>query len=94
MNALLARLIRTLVPIGVGSAIGWLASLGVVVSNDGRAALVTAVSALASALYYALITWAEDRWPAVGWLLGLAQTPDSYSRGTTPTTPGPDDAGH
>lgn len=68
-------LIRTVVPIVVGAVVGWLATRGVEVDS---ASLIPAVDAVAAAAYYALVRAAEQRWPALGWLLGAPGAP-SYS---------------
>jgi hypothetical protein len=55
VSDLVISLIRTWVPIGVGSALGWLASAGDVVVPPGASAATGAlVAGLCAAAYYAL----------------------------------------
>ncbi|WP_213451602.1 hypothetical protein [Rhizomonospora bruguierae] len=76
MSDHLVSLIRTYVPIAVGSALAWLAStLGVVLGDDASTALTVGVVALATAIYYAVARALESRWPALGVLLGAARPP-------------------
>lgn len=75
MSNTVVSLIRTYVPLGVAVLVGWLASLGVAVSDDAQSALVMGIGALAAALYYAGVRLAEKRWPWVGLLLGAAKAP-------------------
>jgi len=73
----LASLIRTAVPILMGVVITWLAKkLGMDIPAEPA---TTAVTALVSAAYYALVRAAEAKWSWVGWLLGWAAKP-SYEK--------------
>lgn len=74
--------IRTYVPLLVSALVGWLASIGLNVSDDAQTALAVGIGGVAAAVYYALIRWAEKHWPWVGALLGSTKTPDGYSTGT------------
>lgn len=65
-------IIRTVVPVVVGSAITWLAARGVDI--DGQA-VASAVTTIATAVYYGIVRAAESRWPRAGWLLGVARAP-------------------
>jgi hypothetical protein len=49
----LASLIRTLVPVGVGTLLGLAAEHGITVDADSQAALTAGLIALATAAYYA-----------------------------------------
>lgn len=73
--------IRTVVPVLVGAVLTWLASrLGIVLGEQSSAELVSGLVAVATtAGYYALARWAESRWPAAGWLLGVPAAP-TYER--------------
>lgn len=80
----LASMVRTVVPIAVGLLLEWVAKkTGVVVPATSVAPIVAGAAATA---YYALVRLAEHKWPAVGWLLGLAVKP-SYSTPTPPAVP-------
>jgi hypothetical protein len=74
-------LIRTFVPLVVGSLVAWLATLGIEVD---RAAVIGILDPLLATAYYAIIRSAEKRWPGAGWLLGVPGAP-SYA----PAPPAP-----
>jgi hypothetical protein len=64
--------IRTLVPALVGIAAGWIAAkTGIVIAPEDTALVV----GLVMAGYYELVRRLEERWPALGWLLGAATEP-------------------
>ena len=70
----LTGFIRTYVPIVVGWGIAQLADiLGPVDVDTEQVSL--AVTGLVIAVYYAAARWAEQRWPAAGWLLGSRKQP-------------------
>lgn len=68
-------LIRTIVPIAVGSLVGWLATRGVEVDAT---AIIPTVDAIVAAVYYAVVRAAEQKWPKAGWMLGSPGAP-SYA---------------
>ena len=71
MSDYVLSLIRTVVPVIIGTALGWLATKGLSLDNETQAGLITVLTALCIGAYYALIRKLEQRWPAVGrWLLG------------------------
>ena len=85
----LASLIRTYVPIGVGFVLALLArKYDVILDDASSAALTSGVAALVSAVFYGVVRVLETRWKAVGWLLGLAASPQ-YSEPVV-TKPEPD----
>lgn len=75
MGDQVTSIIRTVVPVIVGTAISWLARRGIDV--DG-AAVAQAVTVVIIGGYYAVARWAETRWPRAGWMLGIAKPP-TYS---------------
>lgn len=76
MSDYLVSLIRTYVPVAVGSALAWLAAtLGIVLDKDSSAALTAGFVGLAVAAYYTLVRLLERRWPAFGLLLGRREAP-------------------
>lgn len=84
----LISLIRTVVPVGIGAVLAWLASqLGIVIDSEASAGLVAAVVAVAIGGYYALVRALEQRWPFFGVLLGKPAAP-AYEGGTQPATRG------
>lgn len=75
MGDQITSIIRTVVPVIVGTAISWLARRGIDV--DG-AAIGQALTVIIIGAYYAAARWAEGRWARAGWLLGAAKVP-TYS---------------
>lgn len=102
MNSFVISLIRTNVPIGVGSLLAWLAStLHVVIDPQSQTVFVVLTVSVASSGWYALARLLEHLWPPLGVLLGVPTTP-VYSIGpiaarhlavTTPADPGQPAAG-
>ena len=66
------RLIRTVVPIIVGTLLARLSEM-LVIDIDGEG-LIASVTSLTVILYYSAVARAEQRWPQVGWLLGALKT--------------------
>lgn len=81
INDTLIGLIRTWVPIGVGAAISWLATAGLQLDNETQAAAIVAATGAIQAAYYTVVRLLENKYPAIGWLLGSAKTP-TYSPAT------------
>lgn len=81
-------LIRTYVPVGVGYALSFLATLGVTVDGNSRNALILGLGAVLSAAYYTVVHALESRWPAFSVLLGSSAQP-SYDSPLTPSGSGP-----
>src|SRR3954468_18261477 len=74
---------------GVPYVVAWLLSLPAapaiehalgVTAAGARSELTGALVAAAGSVYYAGVRWAERRWPAAGWLLGVAAPPVYPSR--------------
>ena len=82
MNPFAASLIRTIVPIVVGSILGLLATIGLNIDVEGQQGLLTLINSMFVGGYYLTIRWIETKVPQVGWLLGLAKTPDTYTADT------------
>lgn len=81
MNDYIAGVIRTWVPIAVGTAATWLSlRLGFIIDEQSQAGLVASLTATTIGLYYAIIRKLEAKFPQIGWLLGLARTP-TYEKG-------------
>ncbi|GAA1978554.1 hypothetical protein [Kitasatospora viridis] len=78
-------LIRTYVPVAVGSAVTALADIGVNVDSTSKAALITGLTGVVIAAYYTLVHLLESRWPAFSVLLGSTSQP-TYTK-TTPPSP-------
>lgn len=79
MNPFAASLIRTIVPVVAGAVISWLALVNLNIDTGGQSALVSLLTAALTGGYYLVVRLIETRVPQVGWLLGLAKTPDSYT---------------
>lgn len=85
MNDTLVSLIRTWVPILVGSALTWL-STALDITDFDTTGVATAVTGLVIAIYYAVVRIAEKRWPVVGIFLGKRTQP-TYDGPSTPEVP-------
>ena len=75
-------LIRTYVPIVVGSLLAWLVAAGVIptpLGPDAEAGLVTAITAVAIGAYYTLVRLLERKFPQLSILLGSTKQPATYS---------------
>lgn len=82
---LIPSLVRTYVPLAVGWVVTFLATLGISVTDDQRAALVSLLGTVVGALYYLLARLLEKKFPALTWLLGSPVQPVAYA----PATPAP-----
>lgn len=90
MNNYVSSLIRTWVPVWVSAALAWLsAETGLIVDENTAAQGVLFFNAVLTGLYYALIRWLEQRYPQVGWLLGLAKQPGYSPEEPPPPQPPP-----
>lgn len=79
-SALWASIVRTIVPVIVGSILGWVVSLGIVVDPQFEVLLGTALTGIFTAIYYVAVRLLETYvTPKLGWLLGLAKTPAVYT---------------
>ena len=78
MNDYMISLIRTVVPVGIGAALAWLASLGVDAGATANTGLVVGVTGLVIGGYYALVRAIERKLPA--WLrvllIGAPRAPE------------------
>lgn len=82
--ALWASIVRTFVPIIVGSVVGWFVTLGIPLDDKFQGLLTLLVSAILTGIYYVAVRLLETYvTPKFGWLLGLAKTPAIY----TPESP-------
>ncbi len=93
MNALVASVIRTIVPVAVGQVASWLLLAHVVLPAAALSGLSTFLGGALTAIYYVAVRVLEQQWPAVGILLGLPSSPDTYSRSNAtaaePAAPAP-----
>lgn len=78
MSDLLASLIRTWVPIGVGALISWLVTLGIEVDPATESGLIVGLTGLITAGYYTLVRLLEKKYPWVGVLLGKPAQPEYH----------------
>lgn len=79
-SALWASIVRTIVPVIVGSIVGWVVALGIVIDPQFEVLLGTLLTAGFTGLYYVAIRVLETYvTPRFGWLLGLAKTPTKYT---------------
>lgn len=80
MKDKLISLIRTFVPILVGTLSAWLVSKGIQLPAEAygglESFLIEVLSVLTATAYYAIVRWLESKWPKLGWLLGYAAAPE------------------
>jgi len=88
METLGINLIRTYVPLAVGLAISWLVAHGVHIDTQAKFAVSGAMTTVISGAYYTVVRVLEERWPAIGVLLG-ARRP--VAQGAEEWPPGPDE---
>jgi hypothetical protein len=81
MNALVASIIRTLVPHIVTQIASLFLMLNIQVPDDIRLQLSGVVGFVLFAIYYGGVRILEQQWPGIGVLLGLTASPDTYSKG-------------
>jgi hypothetical protein len=86
MNALVASVIRTLVPVIVGQVAAWLLLINVKLPADALDGLSSFLGAALTAIYYVGVRVLEQQWPQAGVLLGLTASPDAYSKSTANVT--------
>lgn len=80
--ALWASTVRTIVPIIVGSVSGWFAAANIPLDAEFAGALTALLTLLFTTAYYVAVRLFETYIsPKLGWLLGYAKSPDSYSAG-------------
>ena len=87
---LVMSLVRTFVPVVVGSVLAWFATKGIVADPDLETTLTVALTGAATFVYYAVVRFLETKVsPKFGWLLGNNSSPDSYSPGKPPLDAAP-----
>ncbi|WP_426734332.1 hypothetical protein [Glutamicibacter sp. 2E12] len=80
--ALWASIVRTVVPIIVGAVLGFFASTSIPLDPEFEGLLNTVLTLLLTTAYYVAVRLFETYVsPKIGWLLGWAKSPDSYSAG-------------
>jgi hypothetical protein len=76
MRDLGASLVRTFVATAVGTGVAYLAkNANIGIDENTSAGLVQAFTACVIGAYYLVVRTLETRFPAFGWLLGLAKLP-------------------
>jgi hypothetical protein len=79
--------IRTVVPVVVGVGITWgAAKLGIVIDDSTKMTAATLAVLTVTGVWYSVVHWIEQHWPAAGWLFGQKALP--YYK--DPDTPGID----
>lgn len=78
--ALWASIVRTLVPIIVGAVLGFFSSANIQVDTEFEKLLTAALTLVFTTLYYVAVRLFETYIsPKIGWFLGYAKSPDSYT---------------
>ncbi len=75
MNNVVISLIRTWVPIIVGSVVAWLAAKGWNLDPTSSGGLIVFLTGLFSAAYYTVVRALESTFPWLGFLLGHTAKP-------------------
>lgn len=75
MSDLIASIIRTAVPSIVGVIVGWLTTLGVTLPKQQEENLSLLIAFAAGLLWYVIVRALEQKWPALGVLLGVPKQP-------------------
>src|SRR5699024_7764265 len=70
-------IVRTVVPVIVGAIASYFVTLGVTLQEDVMAALSVIITAAATAIYYIVVRWLEQKFPKLG-ILGYAAVPAGY----------------
>lgn len=73
---------RTVVPIGVGGALGWLSSRGITIEGLTESQISGGATMLGGGLYYGIARALEQRYPLLGVLLGSTKQPAYGSKPT------------
>lgn len=82
-SALWASIVRTIVPLIVGGVLSLAVAINVPLDPEFETLLAALLTALLTALYYVAVRLFETYIsPKLGWLLGYAKSPDSYSEDT------------
>ncbi|MCP5029376.1 MAG: hypothetical protein GY929_24150 [Actinomycetia bacterium] len=76
MNDQITALIRTWIPIWVGTGLTlWARRAGIIIDESTVAETQAVAVALVSSAYYAAVRTLETRWPVAGRLLGVPSPP-------------------
>ena len=75
LNDVGTSLIRTWVPTAVGVFVAFLVANGVELSPTAELQLSGGIVAVVTGVYYAVVRGLENKWPAFGYLLGVAKAP-------------------
>lgn len=73
VNDFITSLIRTYVPIIIGSVAAWLTAKGITIDSTAIAGLTAFLSGLFSAVYYVVVRLIERKYSRAGILLGRAK---------------------
>ncbi len=75
MNDWVTSLIRTWVPTAVAVGVAFLVANGVDLDPTVELQLSGGIVAVVTGIYYAAVRALENKWPAFGYLLGVAKAP-------------------
>ena len=84
-QAYIRNLVRTGVPVAVGTVVAWFASKGWNLKSGQFAVLAPVFSTV----YYGVIRGAEKKYPKLSWLLGALPTTPTLTPTPTPAKRGP-----
>lgn len=86
MTNVFVSIIRTVIPVIVGSVLTWLAAKGIDVDPEQVNAWLIPIGI---SVYYTVVRFLEDKFPALGWLLGLPKQPGYSPADAPPARPAP-----
>lgn len=89
MNNVVTSIIRTVMSAILGYVFAWLLAKGIDIGETNRGVIEAWFIVTSQGVVYAAIRYAESRWPAVGWLLGIAKTPGYAVEDAPPAQPSP-----
>lgn len=69
------QIARTYAPMLAGYIVSFFSMMGIHVTSEARAWLAGAITAVAGAAYYLVVTLLEKKWPKLGALIGVPERP-------------------
>jgi len=76
MNDFVTSLIRTYVPVAVGTLVSWLVSSGIDIDPSDTKGVVAFMTAALIGIYYLVARILERNYPPLGFLLGSTKKPE------------------
>lgn len=83
---LIDSVIRTIIPYIVGLVVALVAKANITLDDSTIVQITGVVTLLVGTIYYIIVRWAEQKWPQVGWFLGVPKQPVYVDNRTVPGT--------